>query len=172
MRIGIVGGGILGLAVGRLAQKRWPDAEITVFEKEAVPAAHQPSHNSGVVHAGIYYRPGSLKARLCRRGVALMRDYCTEQGLPYEERGKLVVAVEEGELPGLEDLHRRGIENGVEGLQMLDAAGLRKIEPAATGIAALHSPRTAITDFGRVAAAIGREIGVGGGRIRTSTTVD
>jgi L-2-hydroxyglutarate oxidase LhgO len=172
MRIGIVGGGILGLAVGRLAQKRWPDSEITVFEKEDGLAAHQTSHNSGVVHAGIYYQPGSLKARLCRRGVALMRDYCAEQGLPYEECGKLVVAVDEGELPGLDELRRRAIENGVEGVRMLDAAGLRQIEPAAAGIAALHSPRTAITDFGQVAATLGQEILGRGGRVRTATAVD
>src|SRR4051812_12776846 len=102
MHVVIVGGGILGLATARLLALERPDTTVTVLEKEEAIALHQTSHNSGVVHAGLYYQPGSLKARLCRRGVALLRAFCVERGLPYEECGKLVIAVDERELPGLD----------------------------------------------------------------------
>ncbi len=169
--VGVIGGGILGLAIGRELGRRRPGTRVEVLEKEDRLAAHQTGHNSGVVHAGIYYRPGSLKAELCTRGRLLLRDYCAEHGLPYDEVGKLVVAVDADELPRLDALERSGTENGVPGLRRLDAAALREIEPHATGLSALHSPATAITDFSAVAHRFAAEIEVAGGRIRLSTEV-
>lgn len=131
MRIGIVGAGILGLAVAR--QMARAGAEVTVLEKEPRIAAHQTGHNSGVVHAGIYYQPGSLKATLCREGAAMLREYCAEHGLPYDEAGKLVVASTRAELPGLRRIAERARENGVPGIAELDAIGLREVEPHASG---------------------------------------
>jgi len=139
--------------------------------KEPQLALHQTAHNSGVVHAGIYYPPGSLKARLCRRGVALLRTYCEQRGVPYEACGKLVVALEPHELPRLEQLAERAHANGVPGLRQLDAAQLRAIEPHAAGIAALHSPETAITDFREIALALADELRDRGGAVRTGTAV-
>lgn len=170
MRVVVVGGGIVGLACARLVARTHPDASVTVLEKEDELGRHQTSTNSGVVHAGLYYEPGSLKARLCRRGVGLMRDFCAERGIVYEECGKLVIATREAELPGLQRLHERALANGVPGLQMLDAAGLRRIEPHAGGIAALHSPQTAITDFRAVASALADELAARGGTLRTGAT--
>jgi (S)-2-hydroxyglutarate dehydrogenase len=167
VRVVVVGGGILGLATARLIAREQPDTVVTVLEKEPQLALHQMARNSGVVHAGIYYEPDSLKARLCRRGVALMRDYCAERGIPYETCGKLVIALEEPELPRLERLAERAHANGVPGLRRLDAAELREIEPHATGIAALHSPETAITDFRAVALALADELREWGGAVRT-----
>jgi (S)-2-hydroxyglutarate dehydrogenase len=165
MRVVVVGGGILGLACARLAAMG--GAEVVVLEKERDVAPHQTARNSGVVHAGIYYEPGSLKARLCRRGVELLRAFCAERDVPYETCGKVVVALDERELPRLEALERRGKENGVPGLRRLDAAGLRAIEPHAAGGAALHSPETAITDFRAVALALAEEVRERGGEVRT-----
>src|SRR5262249_29702729 len=127
--LGVIGAGILGLAVARRLAELHPDATVTVFEKETEIAAHQTGRSSGVVHAGIYYAPGSLKARLCRLGVELLRSYCAERGLPYVECGKLVVAVDEGEIPRLRELERRGEANGVPGLRRLDPAEVRELEP-------------------------------------------
>src|SRR5215213_3765188 len=163
MRVIVVGGGILGLATARLIAREQPGADVTVLEKESQLGLHQTATNSGVVHAGIYYEPGSLKARLCRRGVALMRAYCAEHDIPYEECGKLVVALDETELPRLERLEGRAHANGVPGLRSLDAAQLREVEPHAAGIAALHSPETAITDFRAVALALAGEVTERGG---------
>ena len=123
--IAVVGGGILGLAVARELGRRHPGRRIVVLEREAQVGEHQTGHNSGVVHAGIYYVPGSLKARLCVEGVRELRAYCEERGIAYEACGKLIVALGEHELPGLDELERRGIANGVPGLRRLDAAGLR-----------------------------------------------
>lgn len=157
-RIGVVGAGIVGLAVARrLAQLR-PDVHLTVVDKEADVAVHQTGHNSGVVHAGLYYRPGSLKAQLCGRGRGLLREFCAEHGLGYDECGKLVIARDAAELPALEEIERRATENGVPGLRRLSAAGLREVEPAAVGAAALHSPHTAIVDFRAVARAMAGEL--------------
>jgi L-2-hydroxyglutarate oxidase LhgO len=169
--VGIVGGGIVGLAVGRELALRRPGLRVTVLEKEGRLGAHQTGHNSGVVHAGLYYRPGSLKAELCTRGRLLLRDYCAERGLPYEECGKLVVAVDPSELGRFEALERTARENGVPGLRRLDAAGLAEVEPEATGLAALHSPATAITDFVAVAEALADDIRGGGGEVRLATPV-
>ncbi|MCE7079468.1 L-2-hydroxyglutarate oxidase [Streptomyces sp. ST2-7A] len=163
--VGIVGAGIVGLAVGREITLRRPGTSVVVFEKEDSIGAHQTGHNSGVVHAGIYYAPGSLKARLCTRGRSMLREYCVERGLPYEECGKLVVAVTPGELPRLERLASLAEVNGVPGLRRLVASGITDVEPHALGLAALHSPRTAITDFVRIAEEFGRDIVSAGGEI-------
>ncbi|MFT4009379.1 MAG: L-2-hydroxyglutarate oxidase [Nocardioidaceae bacterium] len=170
-RIGIVGGGILGLAVARTLLQRRPGTELTVFEAEDRLAAHQTGHNSGVVHAGIYYRPGSLKAQLCTRGRSQLAEFCGEHRLPYIECGKIVVAVGESELGRFEALARTAAANGVPGLRRVDAGGLREIEPHATGLAALHSPRTAITDYVAICEALAREIEGGGGRIALASPV-
>ncbi|WP_169986480.1 L-2-hydroxyglutarate oxidase [Microbispora sp. H10836] len=169
MRIGIVGAGILGLAVAR--QMARAGAEVTVLEKEPRVAAHQTGHNSGVVHAGIYYQPGSLKATLCREGVAMLREYCAEHGLPYDEVGKLVVASTRAELPGLRRIAGRARENGVPGIAELDAIGLREVEPYAVGVAAVHSPHTAITDFSAVARRLAADVAEAGGSVRLSRPV-
>jgi L-2-hydroxyglutarate oxidase LhgO len=171
MRVVVVGGGILGLATARLIARERSDADVVVLEKERELTQHQTGRNSGVVHAGLYYAPGSLKARLCRRGVDLLRDFCAEHGVVYDECGKVVVALDEAELPRLDALEQRATENGVPGLRRLDAAGLREIEPHAAGIAALHSPETAITDFRAVAQALANELAQRNGTVRTGVEV-
>ena len=168
---GIVGGGIVGLAVAREITRRRPGAPVLVLEKEARLGTHQTGHNSGVVHAGIYYRPGSLKARLCTRGRLLLRDYCAEHRLPYDECGKVVVAVDPAETARFDALERTARENGVPGLRRLDPAALADVEPHAAGLAALHSPHTAITDYAAITRSLAAEVGVAGGEVRTSTEV-
>ena len=170
-RFGVVGGGILGLAVGRELVRRRPGTRVIVFEKEDRVAFHQTGHNSGVVHAGIYYKPGSLKAQLCTRGRALIKEYCAEHGLPFDQCGKLVVAVDPNELGRFDALEQTARANGVPGLARVDAAGITDIEPHATGLAALHSPETAITDFVAIARTIAGEIEAAGGEVRLSTAV-
>lgn len=167
----VVGGGIVGLAVARELTRRRPGADVVVLEKEDRLAAHQSGHNSGVVHAGIYYRPGSLKAQLCTRGRDLLRDYCAEHRLAYDPVGKLVVAVRRDELARLDALERTATDNRVPGLRRLDRAGLREIEPHAEGLAALHSPVTAITDFAAVVRSLAAELAAAGGRVRLRTAV-
>ncbi|MGP3959277.1 L-2-hydroxyglutarate oxidase [Nonomuraea sp. 3N208] len=169
-KIGIVGAGIVGLAVAReLATTR--GAEVTVLEKEGRVAAHQTGHNSGVVHAGIYYPPGSLKARLCREGVALLKDYCAANELPYDEVGKLVIASTRAERPQLSALAERARANGVPGIAELDALALREIEPHAVGVGAIHSPHTAICDFAAVARRLALDVVELGGSVRLSHPV-
>lgn len=170
-RIGIVGAGIVGLAVARRLARLRPDAQIVVMDKEHEVAVHQTGHNSGVVHAGLYYAPGSLKAELCRRGRVQLRDFCLERGLPYEECGKLVVARTAEELPALREIERRARENAVPGLRVLSGAALREIEPAATGVAALHSPHTAIVDFRAVARAFAADLRHAGHDVRLGVEV-
>lgn len=165
-RIGIVGAGILGLAVARRLASAAPGAMVTVIDKEPRVAVHQTGHNSGVVHAGIYYAPGSLKARLCARGRELLRDYCHEHGLPYEECGKLIVARDAGEQPRLDELERRSAANGVPAVRRLTAAQLGEVEPHVRGVAALHSPHTAIVDFVAVAEAFADELVAQGAQLR------
>ncbi|WP_141012616.1 L-2-hydroxyglutarate oxidase [Nocardioides sambongensis] len=169
--VAVVGGGILGLAVAREVVRRRPGTRVTVVEKEDGLARHQTGHNSGVVHAGIYYRPGSLKAELCTRGRLLLRDYCAEHGLAYEECGKLVVAVERDELARLDALERTAGQNGVPGLRRVDSAGITEIEPYGVGLAALHSPATAITDYVAVARSFAAEVRAAGGEVRTGVQV-
>lgn len=169
--VGVVGGGILGLAIGRELGQRYPGRQVIVFEKEDRLATHQTGHNSGVVHAGIYYKPGSLKARLCTRGRLLLRDYCSEHDLPYEECGKLVIAVDESELGRLDRLEQTAGDNQVPGLRRVRAEEIIEIEPHAAGLAALHSPVTAITDFVAVAGSYAREIERAGGQIALSSEV-
>jgi L-2-hydroxyglutarate oxidase LhgO len=166
-RIGVIGAGIVGLAVARELAAR---ADVTVLDKEDRVAAHQTGHNSGVVHAGVYYPPGSLKATLCRRGMTLLRAYCAERGLPYAECGKVVVARDAAEAERLAEIERRARANGVPDLRRLDPAGLRAVEPHATGVAALHSPRTAITDFAAVARALAADLPDGALRLGFAVT--
>jgi 2-hydroxyglutarate dehydrogenase len=153
----VVGAGILGLATARELSRRHPAMEIAVLEREDEVAAHQTGHNSGVAHAGIYYAPGSLKARLCVEGLRDLYAFCEEQGVAHERCGKVIVATDESELPALAELMRRGHANGVPGLRWLDREGLRAVEPHAEGVAALQSPQTGIVDFAGVARALARD---------------
>ncbi|MGW7243685.1 L-2-hydroxyglutarate oxidase [Streptomyces sp. NPDC054804] len=164
--IGVVGAGIVGLATAREIALSRPGTRVVVFEKEQEVSRHQTGHNSGVVHAGIYYTPGSLKADLCVRGVALLRAYCQDRRLPYQEIGKLVVAVREDELGRMENLYQRARNNHVPELRKISREEIKELEPHAGGIAALHSPRTAITDYPAVARAFAGDITDSGGEIR------
>ena len=156
--LAVVGGGIVGLAVARELTARRPGLSAVVLEREPELARHQTGHNSGVIHAGIYYAPGSLKARLCTAGARRLYDYCEQRGVPHERCGKLIVARDELELPGLDELERRGRENRVPGLRRLSGGELREIEPHARGAAALHSPHTGIVDFRAVARAFAGDL--------------
>jgi L-2-hydroxyglutarate oxidase len=156
--LAVVGAGLLGLASAYRLLERSPRLRIVVLEKEPGPARHQSGHNSGVVHAGLYYAPGSLKAQLCRAGAAALREKCGEWEIPVIRRGKLVVASSEAELERLAELERRGRENGIDGLQMLDGDELRRIEPDVQGVRALHVPETSVVDFKLVAARLTDEL--------------
>lgn len=163
-RIGIIGGGIVGVALAR--ELSAAGAEVTLLEKESRLAQHQTGRNSGVVHAGLYYAPGSLKAALCAQGRTLIREFCDEKGLPYLEAGKLVVAVDESELPALAEIERRSILNGVPDLVRVDDPHrLREIEPHAAGVAAVHSPRTAVVDYAAITEAMAQDVRAAGGQI-------
>lgn len=153
--IAIVGGGIVGLATAYALR----DLRPVVFEKEREVGRHQTGHNSGVIHSGLYYKPGSHKARLCVEGAHRMRDFAREQGIPHEICGKVVVATEESELPRLEELHRRAVANGV-GVERIGPERLRQIEPHARGIAALHVPGTGIIDYAAVARRLAESVEV------------
>jgi L-2-hydroxyglutarate oxidase len=163
--VAIVGGGILGLAVARELLARRPGTSLCVLEREPDIATHQTGHNSGVVHAGIYYTPGSLKARLCVAGARELFQYCTERGIPFERCGKVIVATDASELGRLDELERRGQANEVPGLRRLDAAGIRELEPHAVGIAGLHSPATGIVSFPAVARSYAADVGQAGGAV-------
>ncbi|HEY5184380.1 MAG TPA: L-2-hydroxyglutarate oxidase [Actinomycetes bacterium] len=164
-RIGVIGAGLVGLAVARRLTELMPDVRVTVLDKELDVAAHQSGHNSGVVHAGIYYPPGSLKATLCRRGMGMLREYCADKGIVYDERGKLVLAVDDGERAALESIRERAETNGVPGMRSVDAVGLREIEPHAVGVAGLYSPHTAITDYPAIARAMAEDIRAAGSEV-------
>ncbi len=167
----IVGGGILGLATAlRLLQAR-PSLRIVILEKETTLASHQTGHNSGVVHAGLYYQPGSLKATLCREGKQELERFCESHDIPVEKTGKLVVAIDESELERFASLKERAIANGVDGIEEVSPERLREIEPHAAGIRALWSPGTGIVDYLRVALAYADEVRAMGGLIETSRTV-
>jgi len=162
----VVGGGILGLATAREFLRRQPSARVVVLEKEDRIAAHQTGRNSGVIHSGIYYAPGSAKARFCVAGARSMFEYCDQHAIPYARLGKLIVAIHEEELPRLDELRRRASANGVEGVVPLDPAGIRECEPSVRGIAALHVPSTAVVDYGAVARALASELTQAGAEIR------
>src|SRR4051812_6359999 len=165
MGVCVIGAGILGLATARELARRHPGLPVTVVDKERVVGAHQSGHNSCVVHAGIYYEPGSLKATLCRRGGGLLKEYCAEHGIAFDEIGKLVVAAEDAELPRLHRIVDRATRNGVPDLRVVDAAGLEEIEPWAVGVAALHSPHTATVDFPGVCRQLAADVVASGGEV-------
>jgi len=166
----IVGGGIVGLATARALLTARPGASLVMLEKEAGLSHHQTGHNSGVIHSGIYYAPGSLKAELCRRGAVATKAYCREMAIPYEECGKLIVATDAREAGRMEALHQRARANGVAADRM-DAASLKMAEPDITGIAALHVPETGIVSYPRICEALAVDIARAGGEIRTGTAV-
>jgi L-2-hydroxyglutarate oxidase len=167
----VVGAGILGIAVARESLLRYPELRVLVLEKEPRIGRHQTGHNSGVIHAGIYYAPGSLKARLCVEGSRDIYAYCDEKGIPYERCGKLIVATRDDELGRLEDLLARAQANGVPDVALVDEGGLREIEPNVRGIRAVHSPGTGIVDFRRVTVALADDVVRMGGTIRTNSAV-
>ncbi len=167
----VVGAGILGLAVARELTLRYPAAAVTVLEKEDHVAAHQTGHNSGVVHAGVYYPPGSLKATLCRHGAALTREFCQQHDVPLRELGKLIVAASDAELGPLAEIERRATANQVPGIRRLTAGQIAEIEPCIQGVAAVHSPSTAAVDFVAMTEALAAEVTAGGGKVLLSTPV-
>jgi L-2-hydroxyglutarate oxidase len=167
----IIGGGLVGLATAWQLLRTGRVARLTLLEKELRVGAHQSTHNSGVLHAGLYYKPGSLKARLAVEGIREMTAYCREKNIPHEICGKIVVAVDESEIPRLHELEARGRANGLTGLRRLDRDGLRAIEPHAAGIAALHVPEEGIVDYAAVCAALRNDIESMNGRIVTGAEV-
>ena len=169
--VAIVGAGIVGLAVGLQLLRKHPGLKVVVLEKEAQVASHQTGHNSGVIHSGLYYKPGSLKARLCVEGRSAMVDFCREHGVDHEICGKIIVATDESEIPGLLELLRRGQANGVVGLRELNADQIREIEPHASGIRGIHVPTTGITDFKVVCSKYAELIQQMGGEVRTGCAV-
>lgn len=166
-----MGGGIVGLATAWAQWEQNPGVRLVIIEKESTLGSHQTGRNSGVIHSGIYYKPGSLKAALCRQGVHLLIDLCEEENVPYQFCGKLIVATDEQQIPALEELYRRGIANGVQGLRAIDRHALREIEPHASGIRALHSPYTGVVDYRLVAQALGRRLESIGADLKTNHQV-
>ena len=169
--IAIIGGGIIGLSTTRALSTRFPGKRLLLLEKESRLAFHQTGHNSGVIHSGIYYPPGSLKAKLCREGAASLVTFCEKHSIPYKISGKVIVATDPSELPALEALHQRGLANGIKNLERIGPERLREIEPHAFALQAIHVPGTGIVDFGKVAhtyAELARQRGVD---IRTSASV-
>jgi L-2-hydroxyglutarate oxidase LhgO len=165
-RTGVIGAGILGLAIaGRLTDVD-PSSEITVLEKEDDVGRHQTGHNSGVAHAGVYYAPGSLKATLCRRGITLLKEHCAQHSIAYDECGKLIIARDATELGRLDEIERRATANGVPGLRRIGGDQIAAVEPHARGVSALHSPSTAIVDFPGVARSLATGIAAVGGQVR------
>jgi (S)-2-hydroxyglutarate dehydrogenase len=169
--LAIVGGGILGLALARELTRRYPHRSVCVLEREAGLGVHQTGHNSGVIHAGIYYEPGSLKAHLCVDGARELYDYCAERAIAHERCGKLILAIDQAEVGRLDELERRGQANAVSGLRRLDEAGIRALEPHARGIAGLYSPNTGIVDFAAVARAYARDALEAGAQLAVSCGV-
>ncbi len=161
----VIGGGINGLSVARQLLLDFPESRVTVFDKEVAVAQHQSSHNSGVVHAGLYYEPSSLKARLCRRGAELIKQYCLENNVAYDECGKVVVALNETEEKRLDIIYQKSIANKVPDVRMLDTDEIKEVEPNCIGTKALYSPRTAIVSYGDITKQIAKEIKQKGGTI-------
>ncbi len=170
-RIVVVGGGLVGLATAWRIGQRFPDTSVTVLEKEPQVGMHQSTHNSGVLHCGLYYKPGSRKARLAVQGIRQMVEFCQEHSVPHEICGKVVVATAEEELPRLKTLLERGTQNGLEGLKMLSGDELREIEPHAAGIAAIRVPQEGIADYPRVSETLAGLIRAQGGEVVTSARV-
>ena len=168
--IAILGGGIIGLATARELTSRFPAAKVIVLEKEAELGVHQTGHNSGVLHSGIYYRPGSLRAVNCRAGKLAMEAFCAEHGIDYEICGKVIVAVSEAELPNLERIFERGKQNGVV-CEMIDVARLKELEPAAAGIKAIHVPEAGIVNYRQVCLKMAQLVIGHGSEVRTSAKV-
>ena len=169
--VAVVGGGILGAAVARELTRRRPGARICLFEAEERLARHQTGQSSGVIHAGIPYAPGSLKARLCVEGARELYSYCEENGVPHARSGKVIVATAEEELPALAELHRRGSANGVPGLLLIGPGEMAEIEPGAAGVGALHSPATGVTDFAEVTRALARDAAAAGAMVHMGVAV-
>lgn len=169
--LAVIGGGILGLATAMKIAERHPGLKLVILEKEPEIARHQTGHNSGVIHSGIYYRPGSAKAQTCVAGRKALLEFCDRHAIPYELCGKVIVATREEELPRLAELHRRGGANGVQGLEMIGPERLKEIEPHAAGIKALYVPMTGIIDFKNVAAAYAAQVSQTGAEIRTGHEV-
>jgi (S)-2-hydroxyglutarate dehydrogenase len=169
--LAVVGGGIVGLAVARELIQRRPTASVCVLEREAEVGAHQTGHNSGVIHAGVYYEPGSLKARLCVEGAREMYEYCEQRGIANERCGKLIVATDRSELARLDEIERRGNANGVPGLRRIDAGEIERLEPHVRGVDGLHSPNTGIVDFSSVAREYARDVREAGGVVATGCGV-
>ncbi|MBI2351890.1 MAG: FAD-dependent oxidoreductase, partial [Deltaproteobacteria bacterium] len=167
----VIGGGIVGLATAMEVTERYPGIRLLLLEKEIQLAKHQTGHNSGVIHSGIYYKPGSIKAQTCVAGRKALLEFCDRHAIPYDLCGKVVVATDERELPRLEELLRRGTANGVEGLEMIGPERLREIEPHANGIRALYAPTTGIIDFTKVAEAYAARIRTLGGEILTAQEI-
>jgi L-2-hydroxyglutarate oxidase len=166
----VIGGGIVGLSTARALLERHPGARLLLLEKEEGWARHQTGHNSGVIHSGIYYKPGSLKARFCREGARALVEFCRERGIEYEICGKVIVATDPNELPLLDNLYERGLENGLE-VEKIGPEELERLEPHATGLAALKVPSTGIVDFTRVAEAFADLVEEKGGELRRGTEV-
>jgi L-2-hydroxyglutarate oxidase LhgO len=171
MKVAVIGGGIVGLATGYQLLQRFPEAQLLVLEKESGPGRHQTGNNSGVLHCGLYYKPGSTKARLAVSGVRRMVEFCAQHGIAHELCGKVVVATEQEEIPRLHALLERGKANGLEGLQLLGPEQIREIEPHAAGLAGIRVRQEGIVDFKAVAATLVTEILARGGEIRFSSEV-
>ncbi|HEX6286385.1 MAG TPA: L-2-hydroxyglutarate oxidase, partial [Acidimicrobiia bacterium] len=167
----VVGAGLLGLATAHALTAMLPGVSILVLDKESQIAAHQSSHNSGVVHSGLYYKPGSLKARLCVEGRDAVYEVCEAEGIPVERSGKLVIATEPGEIPALDELERRGRANGLVGLTRLGPDGIKDHEPAATGIDALYVPEAGVADFPALAAHLSERLRKAGAEVRLGREV-
>jgi L-2-hydroxyglutarate oxidase LhgO len=163
----IIGGGILGLATALKILEAHPGTRVSILEKEPSLAMHQTGHNSGVIHSGLYYKPGSLKAQSCVAGRKELMAFCDKHSVPYEICGKVVVATSQEELPRLDELHRRGLANGLQGIDMIGPERLKEIEPHTTGVRALYVPETGIIDYTKVAAAYAAEIKAAGAEIHT-----
>ena len=166
----IIGGGVVGLGVALEITRRFPRKRLLLLEKEDRVARHQSGHNSGVIHSGVYYKPGSLKARLCVAGAGAMVEFCREHGIPHTVCGKVIVATQPEDLPGLEELQRRGVANGLTGLRMIGPEELREIEPYAKGLRALVVPSTGTTDYEMVCQKYAELVTAAGGRVVTGAT--
>ena len=169
--IAIIGGGIIGLATAMRLVQEYPRYRLAVLEKESQIAQHQTGHNSGVIHAGIYYSPGSQKANFCATGAKLLRRFCDEHDIPYKMCGKVIVAIRDSEVARLDELFRRGTANGAEGLRLISKEQLRELEPHAAGVKAIHSPETGIIDYIKVSQAYASEVQENGGELHRDTTV-